>query len=165
MEEHRRDQQITANFALLVTSDVRTHKTDETGKTARRLLEEAGHRVVAHQIVGNDIDAIRKVLRAYLKDKGVDAILISGGTGVSTRDKTIEAVEPLLEREMPGFGELFRMLSYHEIGAAAILSRARAGLAAGKPIFCLPGSVGAVRLALERLIIPLIGHLLWEVRR
>ena len=165
MEEHRRDQRIKANFALLITSDVRTHKTDETGRTARRLLEEAGHRVVAHQIVGNNIEAIRKTLKSYLEDDGVDAILISGGTGVSSKDRTIEAVEPLLERELPGFGEIFRMLSYQEIGAAALLSRAKAGLAACKPIFCLPGSVSAVRLALEKLILPLIGHLLWEVRR
>jgi len=165
MEGHRRDQRTKANFALLVTSDIRTHRTDETGRTARRLLEEDGHRVVAHRIVGNNINAIREALSEYLSDEGVDAILISGGTGVSSRDKTIEAVTPLLEREMPGFGELFRMLSYQEIGAAALLSRAKAGLASGKPIFCLPGSVSAVKLALERLILPLIGHLLWEVRR
>ncbi|KYH36165.1 MAG: molybdenum cofactor synthesis domain [Candidatus Bathyarchaeota archaeon B23] len=165
MEEHRRDQEVEAGFALLITSDVRTPKTDETGKTARSLLEGAGHRVVAYGIVPNDPEEIGESVRAYLEDEGVDAILISGGTGVSSRDKTIEAVNPLLERELPGFGELFRALSYREIGAAALLSRAKAGVAGGKPIFCLPGSVGAVRLALERLILPLIGHLLWEVRR
>lgn len=165
MEEHRRDQKVEAKFALLVTSDARTPETDETGKVAMRLLEEKRHRVVAYRIVRNDVKEIREALEAYLEDVDVDAILISGGTGIGSKDKTIEAVIPLLGKKLPGFGELFRSLSYHEIGAAAMLSRAEAGVVRGKPIFCLPGSRGAVRLALERLILPLIGHLLWEVRR
>jgi molybdenum cofactor biosynthesis protein B len=165
MEEHRRDQRVEAAFALLVTSDIRTPETDKTGKTAKRLLEEGGHRVVAYRIVRNDVEEIRGALEACVEDEGVDVILISGGTGISSRDQTIEAVNPLFERVLPGFGELFRALSYQEVGTVAMLSRAKAGVARGKPIFCLPGSEGAVKLALEKLILPLIGHLLWEVSR
>jgi len=165
MEEHRRDQKAEAVIALMVTSDSRTIETDDTGKTAVRLLEAAGHRVSAHVIVPNDIGLIHEAYAGFLGDPEVQVIITSGGTGISSRDKTVGAVSATFEKSIPGFGELFRRLSFDEIGHAAMFSRATAGAAKGKLVFCLPGSKGAMKTALEQIILPSLGHMLWELSR
>jgi molybdenum cofactor biosynthesis protein B len=146
-------------------SDSRTLETDTGGALVAELLAAHGHCVVSREIVRDESSAIQVALRAALRREGVDAVVLTGGTGIAPRDVTPESVEPLLERSIPGFGELFRMLSFQEIGSAALLSRALAGLACGRVVFVLPGSRGAVRLAMERLILPELGHLLAEARK
>jgi molybdenum cofactor biosynthesis protein B len=165
LHEHRRDQMVEASFGLIVTSDSRTPETDETGRLAMRLLEEAGHTVKAYAIVENDGEKILAALRGILGNDAIQAVITSGGTGIGVKDRTVDAALSLFDRELPGFGELFRRLSQEEIGSAAALSRATAGIAGGKPVFCLPGSRGAMRLALESIILPVIGHMIWELNR
>lgn len=165
MHEHRRDQEAEAVCALLVTSDVRRPETDETGRTAIRLLEEAGHSVAAHLIVRNDTAQIQEAVRGFLDDEGIQVVITSGGTGIGPKDRTVDAVTALLDKQVDGFGELFRRLSYEEVGHAALISRATAGVARGKLVFCLPGSRNAVELGLTRIILPALGHMLWEVSR
>jgi molybdenum cofactor biosynthesis protein B len=145
---------------VLTVSDTRTPETDSGGARVAELLAAAGHAVAAREIVRDEAAEIAGALRAALARDGVDAVILTGGTGVAPRDVTPEAVEPLLERVVPGFGELFRMLSYQEIGPAAMLSRALAGIRAGRAIFSLPGSPAACRLALERLILPELPHII-----
>jgi molybdopterin adenylyltransferase len=157
-------QDMVLTCAVLTTSDTRTLETDRSGQLMRSLLEDDGHQVPFHRVVTDDIMLIRKALDDAL-DQVPDVILCNGGTGISKRDSTYEAVEPLLEKVLPGFGELFRMLSYEEIGPATILSRAIAGVYKDTLIFCTPGSTGAVRLAMERLIVPEIRHFVWEILR
>ena len=152
-------------FAILTVSDSRTPETDSGGRKLRELAEAAGHRVVTAEIVKDDLAAIRDATERALEAEGVDVILLTGGTGVSPRDVTVEAVRPLFEKELPGFGEIFRMLSYAEVGSAAMLSRATAGIARGRVMFLLPGSPAAVQLAMERLVLSESGHLLSQVRR
>ncbi len=165
MEEHRRDQRVEASCAVIVTSDSRKPETDETGREMVRILEEAGHRVEAYAIIRNDEEEIREAVSNLLERDGIQVIITSGGTGISSRDNTIEAVLPLMDKPLEGFGELFRRLSYEEVGEAAILSRATAGAAKGRLIFCLPGSKRAVELGLRRIILPALGHILWEASR
>ena len=165
MDEHRRDQKAEAAVALMVTSDSRTIETDETGKTAVRLLEAAGHRVSAHVIVPNDAGMIHEAYSGFLVDPEVRVIITSGGTGISSRDKTVGVVSETFEKPIPGFGEVFRRISFDEIGHAAVFSRATAGAVQGKMVFCLPGSRGAMVTALERIILPSLGHMLWELNR
>jgi molybdenum cofactor biosynthesis protein B len=162
---HPRNQKIKTRFALVTTSDTRIPETDETGKLAHNLIEEDGHEVVAYLIVQNDLNKIRKTLESLIEDEGVRVILTSGGTGIGSKDKTVDTILGLLEKEIPGFGELFRRLSYQEIGGPGIMSRATAGVASGKLIFCLPGSKGAMKTGLERIILPTVGHMLWELDR
>lgn len=152
-------------FALITVSDTRTASNDAGGRRLRELVETAGHRVVAAGIVADERAAIAAALEGALAQAGTDVVLLTGGTGVAPRDVTVEAVAPLLDRELPGFGELFRMLSFAEIGAAAMLSRATAGIARGRPVFLLPGSPAALGLAMERLILPEVAHLLAQARR
>ena len=154
-----------AGCAILVTSDKRTERTDETGRSAIKLLEEEGYKVQAYEIVGNDKEAIQEALRRFLSDEKIDVIITSGGTGISSRDRTIEVVTELLEKRIEGFGELFRRMSYREIGEAAILSRSVAGTVGKKLIFSLPGSRGAMKLGMSRIILSVLGHMLWEVNR
>jgi molybdenum cofactor biosynthesis protein B len=149
--------------ALVVTvSDTRDAATDTGGALVVELLEAAGHPVVRRELVKDDAAAIRAAVERACSDPAVAAVVLTGGTGVAPRDVTPEAVTPLLERVVPGFGELFRALSYQEIGSAALLSRAFAGVRAGRPVFALPGSRGAIRLAMERLVLPELGHLAGE---
>lgn len=150
---------------MIITSDTRTEKEDETGRTAVSLIENDGHRIVSHTIVPNDEVKIRAEVEKMLYNDSIQIVLTSGGTGISSRDKTISALAPILSKEMPGFGEAFRRLSYDEVGGPAIISRASAGVAFGKLVFCLPGSRNAVKLALSKLILPNIGHMLWELNR
>lgn len=163
--EHRRDQKVSAGFAILIVSDSRTKETDESGKTAIELLEAEGHLVKAYDIVRNDSKAIEDTMREYISNPEVRVILTSGGTGVSSRDMTVNTVAPMLDQVLPGFGEHFRKLSYDEIGVAGIYSRSTAGLIDNKVVFCLPGSRNAVRTAFTKIILPGIGHLLWEIDR
>jgi len=148
--------------AVITVSDTRTSETDSGGDRVAELLEAAGHPVVSRQIVPDDPQRIAGALRAHLESEVARAVILTGGTGVAPRDVTPEAVEPLLERVVPGFGELYRALSYQDIGSAALLSRALAGLAGGRVVFVLPGSRGAVTLGMEKLILPEIGHLAAE---
>jgi molybdenum cofactor biosynthesis protein B len=146
-------------------SDSKTPDTDTSGQLIRDLLTAAGHEVVGARLVRDEPAEVQAVVRAACEDPGVQAIVLTGGTGITARDRTFEAIDALLDRRLPGFGELFRMLSFQEIGAAAMLSRAQAGVRAGRLVFSLPGSPGACRLALERLILPELGHLVREVSR
>lgn len=156
---------LAAECAVLTVSDTRTEVTDEGGRRVVEALETAGHRVVDRGIVPDEPDLVAARLSAWLGSGTVDLIVTTGGTGVSRRDTTVEVVERLLDKRLEGFGELFRMLSYREIGAAAMLSRAVAGTAGGTAIFALPGSPAAVRLAMEELVVPELPHLLRELRR
>ncbi|MCR9097636.1 MAG: molybdenum cofactor biosynthesis protein MoaB [bacterium] len=148
--------------AIVTVSDTRTLDTDTGGALVETLLGEAGQPVAGRQIVKDEPDAIAAALEAALADEACRAVIFTGGTGVAPRDVTPDTIEPHLERIVPGFGELFRMLSYEDIGSAAILSRALAGLKGGKVVFVIPGSRGAVRLAMEKLIVPELGHLAGE---
>jgi len=165
MSEHPTDKKTPTTFALIVTSDTRTEKEDETGRIAVGLIEGDGHRVVSHTIVPNNEEKIRAEVERMLLDDAVEVIVTSGGTGIGSKDRTVAAIAPLLEKEMPGFGELFRSLSYDEVGGAAIMSRATAGVANGKLIFSLPGSRNAVKVALSKIILPNVGHMQWEINR
>jgi molybdenum cofactor biosynthesis protein B len=163
--EHRAYAPESVGCAVLTVSDSRTVENDSSGKAIREALEAAGHRAVRHEIVPDDAETIRLAVLRALARGDVDAVIATGGTGVSPRDVTPEAIEPLFEKPLAGFGELFRMLSFQEIGAAALLSRAAAGTAGGKVVFVLPGSSGAVRLGMERLIVPELAHLVGQLRR
>jgi molybdenum cofactor biosynthesis protein B len=152
-------------WAVVTVSDTRTAETDLAGAALVDRLRRAGFEVARRALVRDRVSEIRNAVRAALRDRRVDVVLLTGGTGVSPRDLSPEAVRPLLERELPGFGELFRMLSFEEIGGAAMLSRATAGTADGKAVFLLPGSPKALALAMDRLVLPEIGHLLAQARR
>jgi molybdenum cofactor biosynthesis protein B len=166
VEDHkRRAGDAPLGFAILTVSDSRTEATDTGGKRLRELVEAAGHHVVSAVIVRDHTAAIRAAVEAALAAAGVDVVLGTGGTGVSPRDVTLEAVRPLFEKELPGFGELFRALSYAEIGSAAMMSRTTAGLARGRAIFLLPGSPAALALAMEKLVLPEARHLVSQSRR
>lgn len=165
MHEHRRDQVTEAVVALLVTSDSRKPETDETGKLAIHLLEDAGHTVEDYVLVRNDATKIQEAFEGFIEAERVQVVITSGGTGIGARDLTVETVSSYFDKELTGFGELFRRLSYDEIGVAAMISRARAGVANDKLVFCLPGSKGAMETALSRIILPALGHMLWELDR
>ena len=152
------------NYALLITSDSRTPKTDITGKMIIKLLKQ--HHCCQNEIIRNNLSLIRKKVKSLLSNPEVQLIITSGGTGCGRRDISIEAVSPLIKKRLEGFGELFRMLSYKEIGSAAFISRAMLGITGNGKIICsLPGSVNAVHLALTKLLLPELSHLLWELKR
>jgi molybdenum cofactor biosynthesis protein B len=148
--------------AVITVSDTRTLENDTGGALVVEALAGDGHSVVSREIVPDEPRQIEAATRRALAADGIRAVILTGGTGVAPRDLTPDTVEPLLDRIVPGFGELFRALSYEDIGSAALLSRALAGLSAGRVVFVIPGSRGAVRLALEKLILPEIGHLAAE---
>ncbi len=145
--------------ALLTVSDTRTKEDDESGKLIMRLLKESSHSVAFYEVVKDDPEEIRKLIQDQARSPLIQAIIINGGTGVSNRDVTYEEVNRLLEKKLDGFGELFRSISYQEIGSPAMLSRAVAGIYQGKVLFSIPGSVHAVQLAMEKLILPELGHI------
>lgn len=157
--EHKAAAPRTTRCFVLTISDSRTEETDTSGRLICALLRDAGHHVAGRQIVKDDPAEVRALVTAQLENPDVHVIITTGGTGISSRDSTIEAIEALLEKRLDGFGELFRMLSYHEIGAAAMMSRATGGVASGRVLLALPGSEAAVRLAMIKLIIPELGHL------
>lgn len=144
--------------AVVTVSDTRTPADDVSGGEIRRALTEAGHSVTSSTIVRDEPEAIRSQVAEAAKSEAVAAIVVTGGTGIAPRDVTIESLAPLWSKELPGFGEIFRALSYAEVGPAAFLSRATAGVIAGKFVVVLPGSPSACRLALERLVLPELGH-------
>ncbi len=160
--EHHAAAPHTVAVAVLTMSDSRSPAGDRSGDTIVALLEAAGHTIAGRELVREDPPAIRAALETALAGPA-QAVIMNGGTGIAPRDSTPEIVGALLERELPGFGELFRQLSFGEIGAAAMLSRALAGVARGKLLFALPGSETACRLALEQLILPELGHLVGEL--
>ena len=161
---HPRDQQTAADIALLVTSDSRTLEDDHTGNLAVAILEEAGHRVVKRDIVPNDPEKIKQWLMKAIEGEA-PVIITSGGTGIGRVDVTVDTARSLFEKELPGFGEHFRRLSYEEVGVPGLMSRATAGVVGKKLMFCLPGSRGAMKTALNEIILPGIGHMLWELSR
>lgn len=156
---------VSAGVALLTVSDSRTEATDRSGARAKALLLAAGHRVVDYAILPDEPEPVRRQVESWLKREDCDAVVSSGGTGISTRDRTYEALSALLDKRLDGFGELFRSLSFEQVGSAAMLSRAVGGVAAGRLLFALPGSTAAVELGLERLILPELSHLLAELRK
>ena len=165
-DEHRRlARGQSAASAELTVSDTRTEADDQSGRTIIDALEGAGHAVKAYAIVKDEPDQIDTTLRSWLKRGDLDLICSTGGTGISSRDTTIEVVRRLLDKELEGFGQLFRMLSWDEVGPAAMLSRTVAGLSGQTLIFSLPGSSNAVSLAINRLIVPELPHLVWERKR
>lgn len=145
---------VPLNVAVLTVSDTRTRATDTSGDLIEERLKAAGHRVAARLILKDDVEALRAQVRTWIEDPGIEAVICTGGTGLTRRDVTPEAVAPLLTKPIPGFGELFRWLSYEEIGTATIESRALAGVAGDTLIFCLPGSTGACRLGMDKIILP-----------
>lgn len=155
----------SATSGVLTVSDTRTESDDQSGQTIIKALEGAGHAVKAYAIVKDEPDQIGTELRRWLQRGDLDLICTTGGTGISSRDTTIEVVRGLLDKELEGFGQLFRMLSWDEVGPAAMLSRTVAGLAGQTLVFALPGSSNAVSLALNRLIVPELPHLVWERQR
>ncbi|MEZ4607938.1 MAG: molybdopterin-binding protein [Deinococcales bacterium] len=163
-DEHSAAGPKKIKLAILTISDTRNLETDSSGRYLSETILAAGHELVGREIIKDDKVAIKASLKTFLASEA-QVILSSGGTGIAGRDYTIPVVESLILKALPGFGELFRMLSYQEIGGAAMLSRATAGLAKGGLIFALPGSSHAVKLAWEKLIAPELSHLVFEVLR
>jgi molybdenum cofactor biosynthesis protein B len=161
----RASSNLIARCAVITLSDTRTAATDKSGDKIRELLTAASHTIVHSQIVKDDPAELQPLLESLLKRQDIDTILTSGGTGISRRDQTIAVVERLIDQPLPGFGELFRMLSWDQIASGAMLSRAVGGIAHGKLIFAMPGSTAAVELAMTKLILPEIRHLLGELRK
>ena len=162
---HREAAPETVRVAVLTISDTRTPETDTGGDIVEEAMRGAGHEVVAREIVRDEATSIRTTLVDFLARSDVDAVVTTGGTGISGRDTTYEVVERMIEKRLDGFGELFRMLSYEEIGAAAVLSRAVAGAVGTKFVASLPGSRNAVRLGMEKLLVPEIAHIVFELRK
>jgi molybdenum cofactor biosynthesis protein B len=163
--EHKEQAKTQVSCGVITVSDTRTRETDTSGQLILSMLERAGHRVTHYHIIKDEPDQIRPLLKTLLADAAVEAVIVNGGTGVSRRDVTYDAIEGMLEKRLPGFGELFRMLSFQEIGSAALLSRATAGTSQGKAVFSLPGSRGAVQLAMEKLILPEMPHIVFELHK
>lgn len=163
--EHRRQARSvqSVSVGVITVSDSRTADTDVNGEYLRHAISEAGHRAEGYEIVRDDPDLLLEALHRIIE--GAEVVIINGGTGISRRDRTYDLLARTLEKTLPGFGELFRMLSFEQVGAAAMLSRATAGLYRGRAIFSVPGSPAAVQLAWERLIEPEMTHLVWDLRR
>jgi molybdopterin adenylyltransferase len=165
VDEHKAQAPHSVGCFVMTVSDTRTDDTDTGGRAIVDLLTKAGHTVAGRTIVKDDPELVRGTIERQLANPQVQVIITTGGTGITSRDSTYEVVSGLLQKTLDGFGELFRMLSYEQIGSAAIMSRATAGLVAGRIIVSLPGSEGAVRLAMERLLIPELGHLVQQAAR
>jgi molybdopterin adenylyltransferase len=163
--EHRATSPASVRCYVITVSDTRTEETDTGGKAVAELLAAGGHMVVGRHIVRDEPAEVAALVALNADSDHVDVIITTGGTGITRRDSTFEAIDGLLEKRLPGFGELFRVLSFQEIGAAAMLSRACMGTCRGKIVVALPGSENAVRLALTRLLVPELGHLVNETRR
>jgi molybdopterin adenylyltransferase len=165
-QEHKQAAPSQVRCKVITVSDTRTPETDKSGKLMMEMLEVAGHKIVDYVIVKDEAEPIKSEVLKGCSNPEVDVVLTNGGTGIAKRDVTIETVQSIFEKEIPGFGEIFRMLSYTEdIGSAALLSRAAAGVVNDRAVFSTPGSTGAVRLAMEKLIIPEIGHVVRELTK
>lgn len=165
VDQHKSQAPRSVRCAVITVSDSRTLETDTGGAAVVAQLKEAGHEVVQRHIVPDNPDKMGPLLRVLEQSDDVEAVLMTGGTGISARDQTYETVAGLLTKVLPGYGELFRMLSYQEIGAAAMLSRAVGGLIGRTVLLTMPGSRAAVNLAMDRVILPELGHLVREARR
>lgn len=165
VEAHKASGPVSVGCFVLTVSDTRTADTDTSGRAIADMLTAAGHAIRGRAIVKDDAELVRETIVRQLANPDVQAIVTTGGTGITSRDSTYEAIAGLLQKRLDGFGELFRMLSYEQIGAAAMMSRACAGLSAGRIIVSLPGSEAAVRLAMERLVVPELGHLVQQAGR
>ena len=166
-QEHKEQaaaSQVSVAIAIVTVSDTRTTETDRSGQTNRALAEEAGHRIVEYRIVKDEPVQVQAALDDFSTGEA-QMLIFNGGTGVSRRDQTYDVLARALEKELPGFGEIFRMLSYAEIGSAAMMSRATAGIYRGCAVVSIPGSTNAVKLAMTQLILPEIRHLAWEMTR
>jgi molybdopterin adenylyltransferase len=165
-QEHKKEAPKTVNCKVITVSDTRNKDTDKSGALMIEMLEARGHKVVDYCVVKDESNPIRQEIMKACEREDIDVILTNGGTGIAKRDVTIETVQSLLDKEIVGFGELFRFLSYQEdIGSAAILSRAIAGVVKNKAVFSTPGSSGAVKLAMNKLILPEIGHVVREIKK
>ncbi len=164
VEEHRAKGKRSIRCFVVTVSDTRDESTDTSGQTIQTLLAAEGHQAAGYRIVKDEPAQIQSLLIEALKDADTDAVIVNGGTGIAPRDGTYEIVSQLLEKKLEGFGEIFRYLSYLDIGSAAMMSRAAAGTAAGKILISLPGSSGAVRLAMEKLILPEIRHMVSQLQ-
>lgn len=165
VQEHRAAAPDRVRCAILTLSDTRTPETDKSGAFIREALTADGNDVVDYRILPDEPARIRELVVQWSQDAGVDAVLTNGGTGISRRDSTYDALTSLLEKRIDGFGELFRMLSFQEIGAAAMLSRAVAGSIGSTIVIAMPGSSNAVKLAMEQLVLPELRHLVYELRK
>ena len=163
--EHKHTALESVNCAVVIISDSRTEQDDESGKLIKQRLTDHGHQVMSYGILKNDAEAIRAKIEELVEQTELQVIITSGGTGASHRDVTVDTIEPLLEKRLDGFGELFRHLTYQEIGTGSILSRAVAGVIKGKVILCFPGSLNAATLAMDKIILSEIGHLVREATR
>jgi len=163
--EHKEKSPKSVSFAVLTISDSRTEETDESGQFLKERLSKNGHRLLFYALMKNDAAVIRKRVEQLLRQTDLQVIITSGGTGASHRDVTVETISPLFEKKLDGFGELFRFLTYQEIGTTSVMSRAMAGVANGKVIISLPGSLGAVTLAVDKIILSEIGHMVREATR
>lgn len=161
--EHRRDAPAAIRCFVLTISDTRTEANDTSGKAIVSALEDAGHHLAGRSLVRDEPSMVRNIVLEQARS--VEVVITTGGTGLTSRDSTYEAISGLLDKRIDGFGELFRMLSFAEIGAAAMMSRACAGTVGRTAVFSLPGSENAVRLALTKLILPELGHVVRELRR
>lgn len=164
-QDHRQQSPGSVRCAVITVSDTRTLENDTGGQTIVDRLEAAGHQVARRQIIPDEPEIMRPLVEEMVIHEEVDAVLVTGGTGISGRDQTYETITELLTRPLPGYGELFRMLSYDEIGAAAMLSRAVGGLIDQTVVLTMPGSRAAVELAMEKLILPELSHLVGEARK
>ena len=158
-DQHRKESASQLTCGVITVSDTRTLENDLGGQTIVQLLEEAGHRVSCRKIVPDEPSSVRETTARLTAAGDIDVVLITGGTGIGARDQTPEAIRPLFTKLLPGYGELMRMLSYQEIGPAAMLSRAEGGLIDASVVLMMPGSPAAVRLAMEKLILPEMGHM------
>lgn len=163
--EHKSHVPGPIGCVVITCSDSRTPDTDASGYRIIHMLKDAGYRVVAYHLVRDSPAKIKAAIRSAVSNKKVHAVIINGGTGISRRDSTFEAVDGMLEKRLDGFGEVFRYLTYQEIGSPAIMSRATAGIVKGRVLFSTPGSENAVRLAMEKLILPELGHLVKELTK
>ena len=164
-EQHRQSSPSSCSCAVITVSDTRTLETDEGGKTVIQHLEEDQHRVAFRQIIPDDPQTMRLLLEKLSSDPRIEVILLTGGTGISARDQTYETVQRMLTKLLPGYGELLRMLSFQQIGPAAMLSRAVGGLIANTVVLTMPGSPAAVQLVMQQIILPELGHLIREAKR
>jgi molybdenum cofactor biosynthesis protein B len=163
--EHKSHAPKSIGCMVITCSDTRTPDTDTSGQLIQKLLKEQGHTVAAYHLVKDEPSKIKAKIKTAVTNKKIQAIIINGGTGISRRDSTFEAVDAMLEKRLDGFGEVFRYLTYQEIGSPAIMSRATAGIIKGRVLFSTPGSENAVRLAMEKLILPELGHLVKELTK
>jgi molybdenum cofactor biosynthesis protein B len=163
--QHKEQAPRSVTCAVLTISDSRTEATDESGHLLIERMGRGGHRVLSYALLKNDGEAIRQTVQTLLAQPDLQVIIATGGTGASHRDVTVETLAPLLDKTLDGFGELFRFLTYQEIGTTSVMSRAMAGVARGKVVISLPGSLAAVTLAVDKIILPEIGHMVREATR